>query len=162
MQPLSLCNYPTLSCSTVADEAGKTRETCADGLGRLNEVIENPGGLNYQTNYTYDVLDDLTGVVQSGSRQRTFVYDSLSRLTSSTNPESGAISYSYDNDGNVQTRKDARGITTTYSYDALNRLQEKSYSDATPAVYFRYDTGAGWNVSQGNIIGRMAEAYTYP
>jgi RHS repeat-associated protein len=150
------------SCSTVTDEASKTRETCTDGLERLNEVVENPGGLNYQTNYTYDVLNNLTGIVQYSSRPRGFIYDSLSRLTSSTNPESGTIAYTYDGDGNVQTRKDARGITTTYSYDALNRLKGKSYSDSTPATYFIYDTKIGWNVPQTNFIGRMTEAYTYP
>jgi uncharacterized protein RhaS with RHS repeats len=30
------------NCTTVTDEAGKTRESCADGLGRMTEVIENP------------------------------------------------------------------------------------------------------------------------
>ncbi|MGH9685401.1 MAG: RHS repeat domain-containing protein [Candidatus Acidiferrales bacterium] len=145
--------------TTVTDEAGKTRESFVDGLGRMAEVIENPGGLNYVTNYAYDALDNLTDVTQAGSRQRFFDYDSLSRLTSLLNPESGVINYSYDADGNVQTRTDARGIVTTYTYDALNRLTKKSYSDGTPTAQFLYDADPGWGYSETNIAGRMTEAW---
>jgi RHS repeat-associated protein len=152
----------TGSSTTVTDEALKKRTSVTDGLGRLKTVFEDPSGLNYETDYLYDALDDLTNVTQSGSRQRIFGYDSLSRLTTASNPESGTIGYTYDGDGNVLTRKDARSITTTYSYDALNRLTEKSYSDSTPAAYFIYDTKVDWNVTQANVIGRMTEAYTYP
>ena len=149
--------------TTVTDEASKTRESFTDGLGRMTEVIENPGGLNYITNYIYDVLDNLTGVVQSGSRNRSFVYDSLSRLTSSTNPESGTQSFGYDADSNLKTRvapapnQTGTGtVTTTYSYDALNRLTQKSYSDgSTPSVFFGYDANFWWNVTLTNTIGRL-------
>src|SRR5229473_2077555 len=63
-------------------------------------------GVTWVTSYSYDGLDDLTGVNQSG-QTRSFVYDSLKRLTSATNPEtsatgaqSGTISYSYDANSN--------------------------------------------------------------
>lgn len=136
--------------TTVTDEVGDTRESFTDGLGRLEEVIENPGGLNFVTTYGYDVLDDLTSVTQSGE-SRSFLYDSLSRLSSASNPESGTIKYTYDPDGNVVTKTDARGIITCYGalsgsscngtsgYDPLNRLLEKTYSDGTPTVTYSYD-----------------------
>lgn len=129
-------------CTTVTDEAGKNRESCTDGLGRLTSVIENPGGLGYTTTYGYDVLGNLISVVQNGSHSRSFAYDSLSRLTSSTNPEAGTVTYTYDNDGNMLTKKDARGITVTYSYDALNRTLGMTYSNGDPSVSYSYD-GSG-------------------
>jgi RHS repeat-associated protein len=147
-------------CTTATDEASKTREACADGLGRMTEVIENPGGLGYVTNYSYDALDDLASVTQNGSRTRSFVYDSLARINSSTNPENGAISYTYDNDSNIATRKDARGITTTYTYDALNRVTQKVYSDGTIQANFGYDASSGWGVSLSNGVGRLTELWT--
>lgn len=147
--------------ATVTDEASKTRESFTDGLGRMTEVIENPGGLGYTTNYAYDALNDLTSVVEASSRNRSFVYDSLSRLTSATNPESGTTSYIYDADGNVLTKEDARSITATSTYDTLNRLTKRTYTDGTPTLNFLYDISAGWvGISQTNLVGRLSEQWT--
>ncbi|HEY3102502.1 MAG TPA: RHS repeat domain-containing protein [Pyrinomonadaceae bacterium] len=68
---------------TATDQASKSRKSVSDALGRLTGVYEDPSGLNYQTSYSYDVLNDLTQVSQ-GSQTRTFIYDSLKRLTSAT------------------------------------------------------------------------------
>jgi RHS repeat-associated protein len=144
------------NCATVTDQAGKNRKSCSDPLGRLKNVWENPTNLNYETDYQYDALNNLTSVVQVGSRQRTFVYDSLSRLTSATNPESGTTTYTYDNDGNVLTKKDARNITITYYPDALNRLGAKAYSDGTETLYYSYDVPPGYMPDCTNVVGRLA------
>ena len=74
-------------------------------------VTEDPSNLNYQTLYTYDDLNDLTGVTQS-SQTRTYAYDMLGRLTSSTIPE--AVN-------SVGTH-----CPTTYSYDANGNLTSKT------------------------------------
>jgi RHS repeat-associated protein len=146
------------NCITTTDEAGKSRKSCADALGRITGVWEDPGSsphLNYETDYAYDALGNLLCAVQKGTdttaftscasapatwRPRSFVYDGLSRLTSATNPESGTISYTYDLNGNVATKTAplpnqslTATVTTTYSYDALNRLTGKTYKDGTVA-----------------------------
>lgn len=137
-QTVSYLNNTT----TFTDEASKSRKQTIDGLGRLTSVIEDPGGLNYTTNYTYDFGDRLTNVAQTdsveGAQSRTFVYDSAGRLTSATNPETGLISYQYDGNGNVTQRSDPR-VTTNINYDAGNRIKTKTYSDSTPAVTYCYD-----------------------
>jgi RHS repeat-associated protein len=124
--------------TTLTDQAQRVRRTAMDGLGRLLQVVEDPGALSYTTGYSYDALDDLITVTQ-GSQGRTFNYDSLRRLTRAANPESGAVNYAYDGDGNLRAKTDARGVNTAYTYDALNRLTGKTYSDGTPAVTFGYD-----------------------
>ena len=150
------------NCTTVADEAGKSRKSCSDGLGRMTSVFEDPSGLNFETDYVYSALDNLTSLTQKGGdpnsanwRNRSFVYDSLSRLTSAANPESGTISYTYSNTstgcslstGTVCTKiapapnqTGSATVTTTYAYDNLDRLTGKTYSDGTtPGASFGYD-----------------------
>jgi RHS repeat-associated protein len=153
------------SAVTVTDQAGKQRKSVTDGLGRLTAVYEDPNSLNYQTIYSYDVLDNLRTVSQD-SQTRTFEYDSLKRLTSAANPESGTVYYGYDSNGNLTSRVDARSITTTLTYDALNRLTSKTYNDSpqTPRVDYYYDS-AGMpsgapSFTRGSAIGRLV-AVTY-
>ena len=93
---------------TVTDQAGKSRRSKTDALGRLIKVTEDPGGLKHETSYSYDALDNLRLVTQ-GSQTRTFDYDFLSRLTSATNPESGTITYAYDPNGNLKEKTDTAG-----------------------------------------------------
>ena len=141
--------------TTITDEAGKTRRNQTDGLGRLIKVWEDPSGLNYETDYAYDCLGNLTNVSQQGIN-RSFSYDSLSRLYSATNPESGTTSYNYDNTGTLITKTDARGITITYAPDQLHRITQKSYSNGDPTVHYCYDniqTACGTS-SVSNGIGR--------
>jgi len=145
----------TGSCATVTDEAGNTRESCEDGLGRKFEVYDNPGGLNYITSYGYDALDDLTSVLQGSSRSRSLVYDSLGRMTGSTNPETGTVTYTYDGDGNVLTKTDARGIMITYSWDALNRMLGKTYSNGDSSVTYTYDQTTCVVVPSCYNVGRL-------
>ncbi|MGH9891034.1 MAG: hypothetical protein ACREA0_03425, partial [bacterium] len=160
------------NCTTVTDQAGKKRKSCADALGRLIEVWEPDasGSFIYQTVYAYDVLDNLLTVQQKGNdpnsanwRTRTFAYNSLSQLTQATNPESGAITYTYDNDGNLLTKTAPKPnqtnpnlkVTTTYTYDALHRLLTKSYNDgATPPASYFYDQTAYNGLAISNGIGR--------
>ena len=143
-----------------------------DGLGRMTYVYEDPATANYETDYTYNVLDDLTGVTQKGGststnwRNRSFQYDSLGRLTQAVNPESGTINYSYDADSNlfqkVSPQANQQGsltTTITYCYDADNRLTSKTYSAqtcpvASPAVSFLYDQSSYNGLTITNGIGR--------
>jgi len=133
---------------TVTDQAGKRRRSETDALSRLIKVTEDPGGLNYDTYYSYDALGNLRLVTQ-GSQTRIFVYDSLSQLVSATNPESGTMMYAYDPNGNLIEKTDSRGVRTTMTYDALNRVKLKVYSgitsegtaaaNLTPPVNYFYD-----------------------
>jgi RHS repeat-associated protein len=148
---------------TVTDQAGKKRRSKTDALGRLVEVIEDPGGLGYVTSYLYDALGNLRKVTQ-GAQYRWFAYDSLSRLIRAKNPEQDynsnfpyadpvtgqnqwSMAYSYDANGNLVSKTDARNITITYGYDALNRNTTVNYSDTavnpdTMRFYDKPDAGA--------------------
>ncbi|MGH9760622.1 MAG: hypothetical protein ACREDR_20915, partial [Blastocatellia bacterium] len=48
--------------TTVTDQAGNSRSSTIDGLGRLVQVAEDPFASNLLTNYSYDPLGNLTTV----------------------------------------------------------------------------------------------------
>lgn len=172
------------SCTTTTDEAGKQRKTCSDALDRLTQVFEDPAGLNYETDYQYDVLNNLLRVDQKGSaptdssqwRTRLFTYDSLSRLLTASNPESGIITYTYDADSNLlQKTSPAPNIlppsTATqpisYCYDELHRVTKRDYSPHTfsppacpitaPVVSYTYDSGTN---AKGHLTSMTDQAGT--
>jgi RHS repeat-associated protein len=142
--------------ATVTDQAGRQRKLTYDVLGRLVQVVEDPGGLGYVTGYQYDALGNLRQVTQ-GDQQRFFLYDGLSRLIRVRDVEQEenpglALSdpftpnsrwsrgYEYDATGNLLKKVDPRGIETNYQYDALNRVTSVSYSDgSTHTVSQSYD-----------------------
>lgn len=149
-----------------ADEDGNDQQQTYDALGRLTSVME-PNGTSaapsMETDYQYDVADNLLSVTQwggpsgsSGARIRSYSYDSLSRLVTAANSETGTTCYGiwsgsncvngYDANGNLVAKTDAREVTTYYGYDDLNRLVSKSYSSNAPAgslsSCYRYDTAS--------------------
>jgi RHS repeat-associated protein len=168
-------------------ENTKQRQLEYDGLGRLKSVCEKTSGsgsgtcaqtnslTGYWTQYTYDVLGNLTGVTQNAqgtSQGRSYAYDDLGRMTSETNPETGTTSYTYDTDatcgstssGDLVKRIDAVGNITCYFYDSLHRVTSTTYSgpyaSRTPAKCFVYDGATVNGATMQNAKGRMAEAYT--
>ena len=114
-----------------SDEAGNQRKSQTDALGHLTGVWESPSGVNYETDYQYDLLGDVLQVTQKGGdsnsthwRIRTFTYNSLGQLLCSANPEigsplagvatcpttdngsyiSGTIRYNYNNDNELTSK----------------------------------------------------------
>jgi RHS repeat-associated protein len=179
--------YRTLGPAPTGENT-KRKQSEYDALGRMTSVCEVTGATGggscaqtsgvtgYWTQYTYDALNDLTGVTQnaqsSGSKQtRTYVYDDLGRLTAETNPEAATTTYTYDTDSTCGTSKgdlvkkvDAVGNTTCYVYDALHRVTSTTYSGpysaSTPSRYFVYDAATVNSVAMAYAKTRMAEAYT--
>jgi RHS repeat-associated protein len=142
----------------VTDPAGQQRELFYDELQRLVQVVEDPEGLAYATNYHYDALGNLRQVTQ-GDQQRFFLYDSLSRLIRVRDveqEENPALTlfdpitgnsrwskgYVYDANGNLLKKVDPRGVEANYQYDALNRVTSVSYSDAATSQLSQSYDGA--------------------
>jgi RHS repeat-associated protein len=162
-----------------------------DALGRLTSVCEitsttgsgtcgqTNSATGYWTEYTYNLLNQLTGVTQnaqsaSQKQTRTYAYDFLGRMTSETNPETGNLSYTYTFDadstcgtstGDLVKKVDAIGNVICYTYDALHRVKSSFvpsglYASSTPYKYFTYDSATVNGVAMAIVKGRLAEAYT--
>lgn len=170
-------------------ENPKRRQLEHDASGRLSSVCEVTSAtgsgscaqtsplIGFWTKYSYDGINDLTGVIQnaqaSGSQQtRSYSYDWLGRLTSENNPESGITNYTFDSDsscsstsaGDLVKKIDAVGNTACYFYDALHRLTSVTYSGPysanSPTKKFVYDAATVNGVAMAYAKTRMAEAYT--
>ncbi len=165
------------------DEAGNHWQHVSDVFGRLTQVVEPNGAAttpSIETDYSYDVLNDLLSVNQwgggynccsSSKRYRSFTYDALGRLISAGNPETGTATYSYLNDSSAYCagdqslpckKTDARSVWIKYNYDNMNRLTQKTYSDGTPTANYAYDgydvTGALIVPAVSNAKGRLSQS----
>jgi RHS repeat-associated protein len=185
-------NYVTqISSPAPSGENAKVTVRAFDSLGRLSSVCEVtqgvgsgacPGGsTGYLTNYTYDVLNNLTSITQNAQSTnmqiRTYMFDGAGRLISEVNPETGSIQSFYDTDpGTIGTKcpgsyvgdliktVDALLNTTCYTYDLLHRMTSAIYSGAygptTPSKYIVYDSALVNGMAMQNVKRRRAETYT--
>ena len=139
--------------TTVTDASGHKKRYYYDAFQRLTKVEElNDSQQVYATtNYSYDVLGNLTQVLDNSSNTTTMTYDWLSRKTAMTDPDMGSWSYGYDNNGNLTTQTDAKGQTITMVYDAMNRLTNKNYTAGLGMtnVTYTYDSTDGGKLRQG-------------
>ena len=150
---------PTDTFVDTADESGNDWQRTSDAFGRLIEV-EEPNGKSrtpsLETDYAYNLLNDLLTVTQHGvspetARSRTYTYDPSRASDSELQLRNrmgllrnhwrrccewipncvntyGVSTNGYDNNSNRFVEKtDARGITVTYAYDALNREYARNY-----------------------------------
>lgn len=177
-----LGSVPTGTWVDSTDENGNHWQRTSDSFGRLTEVMEPNGSsqtASMETDYAYNMLNDLLSVTQwggqknsAGARGRSFSYDSLSRLQTAANPETGTICYGqwsgsncaggYDANGNLLYKTDGRGLTTSFTYDPLNRVVSKTYPNDTTGTSiscFQYDTST-FVPTGGYQIGRLTNAWT--
>ena len=159
------------------DENGHRRRETKDPLGRLVTVDDYAG--NYTscdvtqavtpyatTNYAYDVLGNLTDVIDANQAgvatadQKTthIEYDTLGRKQWISDPDMGRWDYDYYPDGTLKSTKDANhqanGQLISYGIDELNRVATKTYpADASMGtVTYTYD-----ETTSTNAKGRLTK-----
>ena len=125
---------------TVTDALDRVTDNNYDPLNRLSRTLQDVGGINAETQFQYDVQDNLTQVTDPKGLNTTYTYNGLGDLTQLVSPDTGTTIYTYDSAGNRATQTDARNQTSTYSYDALNRLTGIVYATSSLNVGYTYDT----------------------
>ncbi len=110
-----------------------------EGQGRLRVVQEivriNDDGTprdtpaTWTTTYSYDLLENLTGYVDSRNNRKHIVYDGLGRKIFMNDPDRSWMWYVYDAAGNLIRTRDARGQEVAYAYDGANRMTAEYYCE---------------------------------
>lgn len=110
-----------------------------DGLGRLIELQElvrlnddgtpRPDVVSWRTAYEYDLLNNLTAIVDSQGNRRSFRFDALERLTYVDDPNRGRLWFTYDDASNLVESVDAKGQAITQTFDGVNRILTEDYRD---------------------------------
>ncbi|KAF0210168.1 MAG: hypothetical protein FD178_3700 [Ignavibacteria bacterium] len=144
------------------DENGNRHTYMLDAHGRIIAVTEFNkdfylnDNLTFNTTYSYDGIDELTGIKDAYGNEFNFSYDSLGRKIRLKDPDLGTWQYSYDIIGNLIKQKDNREEIIKLSYDELNRLLQKNYTEEIITLaYDKQYQGTLHNASFPNV------SYTY-
>lgn len=164
-RPLSEAQYDEEDNTSGSPHFDTPHTFTYDGLERLvgvDEVNVVAGGREvYHTAYGYDLLDNLTRVVDAAGNVKTMRYDGLSRKVYLDDPDRGEMFYTYDDAGNLVETLDARGQTVRYTYDAANRLTAERWLMPGGALhdYARYhydDARAAGQPAAHNTLGQIS------
>jgi RHS repeat-associated protein len=166
--------YDANGNSTASTDPLNVRSTQSfDPLNRLQQSLQDVGGLNVSTGYRYDAQDRLTKVIDPKNLETNYTYNGLGDLTQLSSPDTGITSYTVDAAGNRLTQTDARGVTVTMQYDALNRLLRQSNSQDDEVIAYRYDgvdskgICPNWDTARGRLtqiedrLGRLTYCYDH-
>lgn len=146
---------------TETDANGHSRTYVKDAYGRIIEVEEHDGAIDYLTTYRYDLLGNVTGIVNALGQGTTIYYDTLSRKTGIDDPQMGEWQYEYDPNGNLVAQTDGKNRTTSMAYDPLSRLSLKVYPDSSTVLY-TYDLGLYGKGKLSEVIDPVTtQQFTY-
>ena len=117
---------------------------------------EEGGDMVYSTTtYTYDLLGNLTKVIDDAGNTTNMTYNWLSRKVSMEDPDMGSWIYDYNDNGNLISQTDAENQTIDFIYDALSRLVAKTYPQDSGMVdiIYAFDDFAGGNYGKNKRTG---------
>jgi len=130
--------------TTANDANGNTKFTFRDVRNLVTSMQESHNGQPVWTSYSYDALDQLTGVRDDHNNASGAAYDNLGRRTIVETPDAGRTETVYDLAGNrtaeITANLRASGGQIRYGYD-INRLVSITFPNF-PANNVSYTYGA--------------------
>ncbi|MCZ8319425.1 MAG: type IV secretion protein Rhs, partial [Silanimonas sp.] len=139
-----------------SDPLNRTTDQDVDALDRVTRQLQDVAGLNVETQFGFDALDQLTTVTDPKGLITRYTNDGLGNLLKLESPDTGTTTYTVDAAGNRSSQTDARGITVGYTYDALNRLTGIRFPTAALNTTFVYDSATGCPAGETFALGRLS------
>ncbi len=150
------------------DELGRVTESWVDAYGNV-VAIRDPGDTADSVAYQYDVLDNVSKILDKFGHTTEMQYDSLGRITYSYDDDRGPQHYYYDPAGNLVVKVNRLG-SQYFGYDALKRLvRADTDGDGVADITHTYDdrtvNGVGQRVTSVNdnapSASQVSEGWTY-
>lgn len=178
--------YDGAELSQVTDPLGRTTTFSTGPFGTSGGRFESAiDPLGHQTQYEYDALFHMTGIVDSlgsvtlmaydsdgnlnsvtDANQHTtqYTYDSMDRLSTRKDALQNSEAYQYDGDGNLTQFTDRRGKITSYGYDGLNRRVFIGFGTQPGPTYestinYTYDSADRLTQAADSLSGMVVEGY---
>jgi RHS repeat-associated protein len=119
---------------TFTDENGFTVTLAYNNLNDVTKVTY-PDGKFITVNYSAVTPHLVTLVTDRAGRTLQYGYNLLQQLTQVVNAELDTVTFERDGNGNTTKLSDTNGNSTSFAYDAGDRLQTKTYADGTYVTY---------------------------
>lgn len=129
------------------------KEYRQNSQGKIESITEYNGTTAQVTKYEWNLLGNLTKIIDALGNVRNFTYDSEGRLLTQedlhapTDNTFGMYRYFYDENGRLIAKTDPSGNSATYTYDLVNRPIQENFGVTTT---YKYDTCA-------NGLGSLCE-----
>jgi len=91
----------------ILDENNQVTDTYTDKFGNTVETRVDPSGLDIRTQMEYDVMGNLTKVIDPEGLETAYQYDTVGFLREKTSPDAGTVKKLYDRAGNLRFVQDA-------------------------------------------------------
>jgi YD repeat-containing protein len=103
-----------------------------DAVNRLDEVKESGTTV---AGYAYDANGNRSSLVYTNSNTEDYAYNLANAVTSLQNKQGSTVlssyAYTYYLDGNQESKTDHNGVATSYTYDGAGRLSARACRAAT-------------------------------
>ena len=144
--------------TTVTDPLGRVTEYTTNNMGNIIKIIENKGGLNLNTQLSWDEQQNLVegippkGINQPNEYKAVIQYDEDGNVKKIENAKNNNSIYAYNEKHDVTQVTDFAGRPTIYSYDPNNRNVTASADPLFATAVINYNS-YGNVTSQTNPIG---------
>ncbi len=119
----------------IKDSVGGIVKSQSRQFDQISRLLKDIGANTQETQYGYDLNDNLDAMTDGRSNATSYGFDALNRLVSQTDPDLFDVTYTYDSLDRIETVTDQRGLVTTYAYDAFGNLTSLSSPDTGLTTY---------------------------
>lgn len=150
--------------TTMTDPSGSTTYDY-DSIGRIVKEFHNISGLNYSTDYEYDLNGNLVTMLYPGGREIAYTYNLTNKVTSVTETNYGmtnilAENITYLPFGDMVSITQGNGIITTITYNNRYQLNDLNIGTLKSLSYTRDNVGNITGIAD-NIEPAKTKNYTY-